>query len=253
MKKLLAFVLALGMVFSCFSATAGTAEEVSADDILGMWYSETYLSPLNYPWYVFSGTSLSQTFEFRDDGTMIWTDFYSGESVYTWRLEGNVIYTGTYSEQEPVLGEGEGVAFFTAEEGKLVYRLVGSDGILDYEEFFSHEPVSVVFAEKKDPESMADFAGTWRISGFGLDQAFISAEDMGIEGTAEITDNVMVMKWTMNGGEKERTYTFQPELRNGALFYTDGAQSVNVTLREDGSLLFTVGFGIVLWTFVPME
>ena len=256
MRKLFALILAFALCLGCLSVPA-LAEGPAKEDLIGTWYVES-LKDETYPDVVFSGTNLSGTLTFEEDGMLRLADPYTEEMDMIWRLEGNTIYTTVWREGvDTVLAEGDGIEFATIEDGKIVTTYTNSGGEIEYTTYYTREPARYVIAEKKTdpPVAMEDVEGTWRIAYFGLENTLVSAEDFGFEGTAEIRDCRLVMHLKLSGEDQEResTQEFDPEIKYDALYTATDTLAYRIEPRTDGTLLYTIGFGTVLWVFEPME
>ena len=234
MKK----VLILLAVFLCLILAAGLcgAEEKNKEEnILGTWYYASYENTDDYPGTVFAADGAGQYFK-------VYTD---GENLIV------VDHTGLReSTREAVYEDGlltVGFDKYTLEDGRMVRRYGPVTEVYTREEQENRIPADVtnLYAKYLKPEH---YDGTWVITQYGMNNAYVDAEDMGLSGKAVIRDRKITVTWTRNGREKSFEMAFDEELNNGRLYtVVDDAVSYIVTLRRDNTILLNVGLNQAQW------
>lgn len=224
MKKI-AVILTVILMMTLVSFTACAEEE----NILGTWYFSTYEDSEAYPGTVFTADGANSYFTVYSDGENLvmvdHRDFGSGTREATWE---DGALTAGYDK-------------FVLEDGKLVRRYGPVTEVYTREPQENRIPADKTpyYAKALRPEH---YNGTWIITQYGMNNAFINAEDMNLSGKAVIENGKMTLTWTRDGKEKSAEITFDAETNNGRLYtVVNNSTSYIVTLRADNTIMLTVG------------
>lgn len=213
-------------------------EKVETDEeyICHDWYFSTYEDSEDYPGIVFTADGADQYFSVYTNGERL--------------ILADNRYDNSTPSKEAVFENGilsAGFEEFALENGKLVRRYG------PVTEVYTRQPqerripaeVSYYYAKALKPEH---YNGTWIITQYGVNNAFINAEEMNLSGKAVIEDGKMTLTWTRDGQEKSIERTFDAELNDGRLYtLVNGATSFIVSMLQDHCIMYNAGLNEAQW------
>ena len=217
------------------------------NDWLGRWYLYSFQDPVLYPDTIFLAGDETEYIGIYSDGTDIIAVF-NNECGYLERSVRDCIWEG---DTMTCMGS------YTLKEGQLIRKLEYNNVVEAIYVYTREKPENLFanFHQMYYPLSSAnDVDGTWNISRYGMNRAYVDADDMSMSGIAVFDNGKLTMTWTRDGVDKNAEIQFDSELNNVRLYTViNDSTSYIVTKVSSDTLILNIGLNSTQWVFTRVE